>query len=222
MLNRDYTTICNTLSLKYYAQQGLLIAKENLFRFPWEPRTQLAIRGTTADYILRETQATDSGRLNTDLGDGRQEKHSSHPGPGLEKEPFSSATAAPVSSITQGTQLPDSVDNDQRVNDQRVNDQRVIDTSSAATALEQSTTAAFSNTSCTSVNELNVDPSRWTIQSQQAFELQELGQLASFDVSLLPFFTHNASDTSFLPIADTENDFAFGDIVLYDFPSQIT
>ncbi|KAM3074526.1 hypothetical protein ACMFMF_006533 [Clarireedia jacksonii] len=95
--------------LVYDALAGLLIAKENLFRFPWEPRTQLAIRGTTADYILRETQATDSGRLNTDLGDGRQEKHSSHPGPGLEKEPFSSATAAPVSSITQGTQLPDSV-----------------------------------------------------------------------------------------------------------------
>ncbi|TGO89189.1 hypothetical protein BPOR_0121g00160 [Botrytis porri] len=191
----SYTEICHALKLRYYTQRGLLIAKDNLFRFPWESKTQLAIRGTIADHILRETQPTDSGQLNADLNDSRQEEHSSHPGPGLENEPFSSVAADPVSSITQGTQLPDSV------------------------ALEQSTTAALSNTSCTSVNELTIDPSQWTMQSQQAFELQELGQLASFDVSLLPLFTHNASDTSFLPIADTENDFAFGDIVSYDFPS---
>jgi hypothetical protein len=36
-------------------------------------------------------------------------EHSSHPGPGLEKEPFASATATPAISVTQGTQLSDSV-----------------------------------------------------------------------------------------------------------------
>ncbi|KAM3064717.1 hypothetical protein ACMFMG_010637 [Clarireedia jacksonii] len=106
----SYTEICHALKLGYYTQRGLLIAKDNLFRFPWESKTQLAIRGTIADHILRETQPTDSGQLNADLNDSRQEEHSSHPGPGLENELFSSATAAPVSNITQGTQLP-SVEN---------------------------------------------------------------------------------------------------------------
>jgi hypothetical protein len=105
----SYKEICYTLKLECYAQRGLLIAKENLFRLPWEPRTQLAVRGIIADHALQETRATDSGRLNAALGDGRQEEHSSHAGPGLENEPFSSATAASVSSMTQGTQLPDSV-----------------------------------------------------------------------------------------------------------------
>jgi hypothetical protein len=56
------------------------------------------------------------------------------------------------------------------------------------------------------------------MQSQQVFEPQDmdLSELASFDASLLPFVTYNASDTLLFPIANTETDYIFGDIVSYE------